>query len=321
MRNDKSRIPVLDMLKHQWDRIMALLDGVKDRVSDLEDGAANVIESITLNGVTVPPDANKNVALSESDPTVPAWAKQPTKPTYTAGEVGAIPTTAKGAAGGVAELDSGGKVPSSQLPSYVDDVLEYASKSAFPATGEAGKIYVALDTNLTYRWSGSAYVEISQSLALGETDSTAYRGDRGKIAYDHAAAKGNQYASGFYLIQTNAEGHVIAATPITKADITALGIPAQDTTYSDMVGATSGAAGAHGLVPAPASADREKFLKGDGTWATPSGGGGGAVSGVKGDAESSYRTGNVNLTPANLGAQTDVMFYIGEDGGLCQYDE
>ena len=97
-----------------------------------------------------------------------------------------IPAGEKGTASGVAELDGSGKVPSSQLPSYVDDVVEYASRSAFPGTGESGKIYVALDANLTYRWSGSEYVEISPSLALGETESTAYRGDRGKAAYDHS---------------------------------------------------------------------------------------------------------------------------------------
>lgn len=74
---------------------------------------------------------------------------------------------------------SGGLIPSQYLPSYVDDVLEYASMTAFPATGEAGKIYVALDTNLTYRWGGSSYVEISPSLALGYTSSTAYPGDEG----------------------------------------------------------------------------------------------------------------------------------------------
>lgn len=79
-----------------------------------------------------------------------------------------------------------GKVPSSQLPSFVDDVLEFAAQSNFPAAGEAGKIYVAQDTNKTYRWGGSAYVEISASLALGETSATAYRGDHGKIAYDHS---------------------------------------------------------------------------------------------------------------------------------------
>ena len=84
-----------------------------------------------------------------------------------------------GQANGIAGLGSDGKVPSSQLPSYVDDVLEFDDQSAFPKTGESGKIYVAKDTNKTYRWSGSAYVEISQSLALGETSSTAYAGDKG----------------------------------------------------------------------------------------------------------------------------------------------
>lgn len=71
--------------------------------------------------------------------------------------------TEKGSASGVATLDTGGKVPAGQLPSYVDDVLEYANLAGFPATGTAGIIYVALDTNKTYRWSGSAYVEISPS--------------------------------------------------------------------------------------------------------------------------------------------------------------
>ena len=79
-----------------------------------------------------------------------------------------------------------GKIPTSQLPGYVDDVLEYTALANFPTTGEAGKIYVATDTNKSYRWSGSAYVEISASIALGETSATAYRGDRGKIAYDHS---------------------------------------------------------------------------------------------------------------------------------------
>ena len=83
-----------------------------------------------------------------------------------------------------------GKVPASQLPAFVDDVLEFASRAAFPATGESGKIYVATDKNLTYRWSGSTYVEVSPSLALGETASTAYRGDRGAAAYAHSQVTG-----------------------------------------------------------------------------------------------------------------------------------
>jgi len=74
----------------------------------------------------------------------------------------------KGQANGYASLDGSGLVPSTQLPSYVDDVLEYADLASFPATGATGKIYVAIDTGKTYRWSGSVYVEISAS--PGSTD-------------------------------------------------------------------------------------------------------------------------------------------------------
>lgn len=90
----------------------------------------------------------------------------------------------KGANNGVATLGADGKVPSSQLPSFVDDVIEAANFAALPAEGEAGKIYVTLDNNKTYRWSGSAYVEISASIALGETQGTAYEGSNGKALKD-----------------------------------------------------------------------------------------------------------------------------------------
>jgi hypothetical protein len=75
-----------------------------------------------------------------------------------------IPLAQKGQPSGVATLDGAGLVPANQLPSYVDDVLEFADLASFPASGEIGKIYVTLDTNKTYRWSGSTYVEISASL-------------------------------------------------------------------------------------------------------------------------------------------------------------
>ena len=94
----------------------------------------------------------------------------------------------KGVANGVASLDANGMVPSSQLPSYVDDVLEYTNKAGFPSTGETGKIYIDKTTNITYRWGGTAYVEISPSLALGETSSTAYSGDKGKSTTDKVNA-------------------------------------------------------------------------------------------------------------------------------------
>lgn len=99
---------------------------------------------------------------------------------------GKLSTSLKGANNGLAELDSNGKIPSAQLPSFVDDVLEFESQSNFPATGESGKIYIAIDTGKTYRWSGSVYTVISETIALGETSTTAYRGDYGKIAYTHS---------------------------------------------------------------------------------------------------------------------------------------
>lgn len=209
-----------------------------------------------------------------------------------------IPTSQKGANSGVAELDANGKVPSSQLPSYVDDVIEgYKSGADFfedsahtaskKITGETGKIYVDLSTNVTYRWSGTAYVEISASLALGETGATAYRGDRGKIAYDHsqsAHARTDATAvassttngkikingtettvyshptytsktSGLYKITVDATGHVSATAAVAKADLTGI------------IGDFSSTE--KGLVPSPGSSNTGKFLRGDGTWQTP----------------------------------------------------
>ena len=88
----------------------------------------------------------------------------------------------------------GGLIPASQLPSYVDDVLSFVNLASFPVTGEDAKIYIAEDVNKTYRWSGSSYVEIGGGgVALGETSSTAYRGDRGKVAYDHSLSQGNPH--------------------------------------------------------------------------------------------------------------------------------
>ena len=70
----------------------------------------------------------------------------------------------KGIANGYASLDGAGTVPASQLPSYVDDVEEYADLASFPVTGESGKIYIAIDTNFQYRWTGSIYVDITSKV-------------------------------------------------------------------------------------------------------------------------------------------------------------
>ena len=146
-----------------------------------------------------------------------------------------------GVANGVATLDSEGKVPSSQLPSYVDDVIEgylYSGKfykestHTTEITGESDKIYVDLSTNKTYRWGGTSYAEISSSLAIGTTSSTAFRGDYGNTAYSHATDSGRlttAQSSGLYKIAVTAQGHVAGVTAVQKSDITALGIPASDT--------------------------------------------------------------------------------------------
>ena len=138
----------------------------------------------------------------------------------------------KGAANGVAGLDSTGKVPSTQLPSYVDDVIDLinfvssnptsgmtignkyyntTSKKIFTATStsagvestpEEGKIYINIATNKTYRWSGSTMAEISASLALGTTSTTAFRGDYGNTLYTNFGSgtniTGTQAARDFF---------------------------------------------------------------------------------------------------------------------------
>ena len=189
----------------------------------------------------------------------------------------------------MAELDAAGKVPSSQLPSFVDDVLEYDSQTGFPETGEDGKIYVAKDTNKTYRWSGTTYVEIAGGVALGETASTAYRGDRGKTAYEHSQAPHapanaeanvqadwNESDTGSDAFIKNKPtsmpanggnaatvgGHTVEADVPENAVFT-------DTKPVNMKGATADTAGSAGYAPAPAAGAQGKYLRGDGTWQTP----------------------------------------------------
>lgn len=186
-----------------------------------------------------------------------------------------IPASQKGAPNGLASLDGTGKVPAAQLPSYVDDVLEgymhtdgkfYKEETHVTViTGESGKIYVDLKTGKTNRWSGTAFAEISESLALGETASTAFPGDKGKEAYDHSKkTSGNPHG-------------------VTKTDV-GLGNLTNDKQMKGLAsGATEGhviAFGADGYtpkdtgftigmsIPKPQSADMTKFLRGDGTWGT-----------------------------------------------------
>lgn len=122
----------------------------------------------------------------------------------------------KGKANGLASLDDSGKVPSTQLPSYVDDVIEIDTFNNLPSTGESGKIYITQDTNLTYRWSGSAYTEISKSLALGETSSTAYPGDKGKSTTDIVNSLSDTLVNDVLVSQSNQDSVSLTVKSITK---------------------------------------------------------------------------------------------------------
>jgi len=178
--------------------------GNKVEYSDLASVATSGEYSDLLNTPTIPTVNDATLTIKKNNTSVGTFTANAssnvdiniTVPT-TASDVGAIPTTSIGTASGVAELDANGKVPSSQLPSYVDDVIEgyykvadgkFYKESTYTTEipGETGKIYISVDTNKSYRWTGSGFAEISSSLALGETSSTAYRGDRGKTAYDHS---------------------------------------------------------------------------------------------------------------------------------------
>ena len=170
-----------DKVSGATDNDIALLDNtgnLKDSNKKLSDYQEKLTDG---NGVVI--DSSNNIKLDL---------------TYlTASRVGYISATEKGAHSGVAELDSTGKVPSSQLPSYVDDIVDgyykeadgkFYEDSAYTTeiVGESGKIYISVDTDIQYRWTGTAFAALGGALQLGETASTAYRGDRGKTAYDHS---------------------------------------------------------------------------------------------------------------------------------------
>lgn len=126
----------------------------KNQQADIDAlGAPPSTASTSVSGISELADDTEALAMSAADRVV------------TPHNLGAIVNVNNG----LVKLDSSGKVGSAQLPSFVDDVLEYANTAAFPGTGVAGVIYVALDTNKTYRWGGSSYTEISPS--PGTTDS------------------------------------------------------------------------------------------------------------------------------------------------------
>ena len=161
---------------------------------------------------------------------------------------------------------------------------------------DTGVMYVVVDeANLS---SAAGYQEYKASTALNASHAASADSATKATNADNATkatkdSAGNTITS-TYVKSLSASGRTVT---YTKGDNTTGTFTTQDTTYSAFAGATSSAAGKAGLVPAPAAGSQVKFLRGDGTWQTA-----GAVTGVKGNTETSYRTGNVNITPANIGA-------------------
>lgn len=194
-------------------RLSNAIDSTDENTAATSKAVKDAIESLDITQISN--TAGKTVAtISEQDGKVGA--------TFQDISILSSQISDRGTAGCVATLDAEGHVPASQLPSYVDDVLE-GTLATFPATGETGKIYVDTTTNTSYRWSGTQYTKVASDLSLGETSATAYRGDYGAAAYAHAVTnKGSAFTSNLYKITTNSEGHITAATAVTSTDITNL---------------------------------------------------------------------------------------------------
>lgn len=303
----------------------------KNKLAGLEE----ITVDASLSSSSTNPVQNKavNTALAGKVPTTRKVNNKALSAdiTLTAADVAAIPAAQKGAASGVAELDASGKVPAAQLPSYVDDVIDgYLSSGKMykeaahttEITGESGKIYVDLHTSKTYRWSGTAYAVISDTIALGETPTTAYRGDRGKTAYDHsqtahAPANAEPNVQSDWSVTDSASDAFIknkpTSMPANGGNAATVGghtvgtdVPANavftDTKPVGMKGATASAAGSAGYVPAPAAGAQAKFLRGDGTWQSTPNTTYGAFTGATASA-----AGTAGLVPAPAAGNDDCL--------------
>lgn len=227
-------------------------------------------------------------------------------------------------AGNVPVLDGAGKIVSAVLPSYVDDVVEYANLAAFPATGETGKIYVAIDTNKTYRWSGSAYIEISSSpvtsvagrtgvVTLSNTDisglGTAATKNTGTAAGNVVELDGSARlpaVDGSQLTGINTAGTDLSYTAATRLLASSTGTDVTLPLFSSTDA---------GLTPA-SSGGTTNFLRADGTFAAPPGGSpGGSTTQVQFNSAGTF-AGDADLT---WNSTTNVLGVTGDvnlnDGG------
>src|SRR5574343_235017 len=204
----------------------AAYDATKDNAQDFNE--QNLIlddhaDEIEANATAIAGKVDKvtGKGLSTEDYTTAEKAKVTNVPSNTTSELAAKAdsTAVNAALSNKADL-VGGKVPADQLPASVDEVQEYANLAAFPVTGEASVIYIAIDTALSYRWGGTVYAALNTGIALGETNATAYRGDRGKTAYDHSQVTHNKTLVGLGNVDNTSD----ANKPVSTAQQTALNL-------------------------------------------------------------------------------------------------
>lgn len=227
------------------------------------DATSYPLGTVTLTGTN--PAQLVRTSLSESIRYVPAvsgnWAAPaPTEVKAALDSLAAnkISTSQIGIANGVASLDGSGKVPSTQLPSYVDDVLEYANLAAFPPTGEAGKIYVAIDTNICYRWSGSTYVQITSGAVA------SVNGQTGVVVLDSDDLNHEQAVPAYWDVtdQSTIKAHLDELAARREAQNTLTKEPTGFATRLDSTTSFTDSAPARTFTIAPVGASFEFYVKG-----------------------------------------------------------
>ena len=128
-----------------------------------------------------------------------------------------LQTSDKGASSGVCPLNSNSIIPNHYLPGSISDIIEVATYTSLPSSGDSLKIYVTIDNHKAYRWSGTSYVEISASLVIGTSQGTAYDGASGQTNADNIASKQDQLSDGSN-VSIDASNHVNYYIKIKKMD-------------------------------------------------------------------------------------------------------
>lgn len=326
------------------------------------DAPTRVISSSTGTGTTLPLADNTNAGLMSSASVMALeTALQPGASIPLADVTGltsalagkqdalgyiAESTAQKGQPGGYAALDGSGRVPSAQLPSFVDDVIESASFAALPVTGETGKIYVTLADNRQYRWSGSAYVEISASpgstdavpegsvnlyhtpLRVRGTDLTGYAAAGSRLALAagdtilSAFGKVGKWLADLNAIAFSGDGADLQANSVANSRLSQMAagqlkgrVTAGAGDPEDLTAAQATAlldtftTPLKGLVPPPGTSSG-RFLRDDGLWAAAGGGGFGVITAVPAANQADWNPSGFNSSVGMIVAQSTTNCFL-----------